>query len=265
VIPKRYIQEWSRNAPWRTPEYIEQDLIICRTLIALFSDAFLSEHIAFRGGTALHKLYLDPAPRFSEDIDLVQIKAGSIKPILARIDKVIDFFEDKRVVKVKANNNTIVYRFNSEFNPQTRLKLKIEINCREHFSVYSLQTISFAIVNSWFGGGASIKTYELSELLGTKLRALYQRRKGRDLFDLYYASQYAVFDVDKIIQAFTIYMNKSGINTPTYKQYMLNLNEKENSPEFGGDLEGLLRVGVHYNHYEAFEWIKTKVIEKFID
>ena len=53
--------------------------------------------------------------KYSEDIDLVQIKEGPIKPILKRIDEVITFFEEARVVKVKANNNTLLYRFNSEY------------------------------------------------------------------------------------------------------------------------------------------------------
>ena len=90
---------------------MEQDLIISRALIAIFSDGFLKENLAFRGGTALHKLYLNPAPRYSEDIDLVQIKAGPIKPILDQIEEVITFFEEKRSVKQKANNNTILYKF----------------------------------------------------------------------------------------------------------------------------------------------------------
>ena len=39
--------------------------------------------------------------------------------------------------------------------------------------------------NSWFTGSAELTTYHFEELLGTKLRALYQRKKGRDLYDLY--------------------------------------------------------------------------------
>lgn len=36
----------------------------------------------------------------------------------------------------------------------------------------------------WFHGEALLLTYCAEELLGTKMRALYQRKKGRDLFDL---------------------------------------------------------------------------------
>jgi len=106
MIPKPFIAKWKDHAPWTTNEQLEQDLIISRTLVELFSDNFIKENLAFRGGTALHKLYLHPAPRYSEDIDLVQIKKGPIKPILQRIGEVITFFEEDRVVKPKANNNT---------------------------------------------------------------------------------------------------------------------------------------------------------------
>ena len=73
---------WSEFAPWTDYAMVEQDLIISRALVEIFSDEFLSEQLAFRGGTALHKLYLSPQVRYSEDIDLVQINPGPIKPIL---------------------------------------------------------------------------------------------------------------------------------------------------------------------------------------
>jgi hypothetical protein len=80
MIPEYYIQQWREYAPWNEPYMVEQDLIICRALVCIFSDEFLASQLAFRGGTALHKLYLSPQPRYSEDIDLVQITPGPIKP-----------------------------------------------------------------------------------------------------------------------------------------------------------------------------------------
>ena len=65
MIPMQFITQWREDAPWSDFDKVEQDLIICRALVAIFSDEFLKENLAFRGGTALHKLYLDPAPRYS--------------------------------------------------------------------------------------------------------------------------------------------------------------------------------------------------------
>ena len=58
MIPEYFIQEWHENAPWQDPAMVEQDLIICRALASIFSDEFLASQLAFRGGTALHKLHL---------------------------------------------------------------------------------------------------------------------------------------------------------------------------------------------------------------
>ena len=62
MIPQRHITEWSEIAPWKANEQVEQDLIICRSLVELFSDDIIAEKLAFRGGTALHKLYLNLNP-----------------------------------------------------------------------------------------------------------------------------------------------------------------------------------------------------------
>jgi len=260
MIPKRYIQEWSNIASWNIPEHIEQDLIISRALVELFSDDFLKENLAFRGGTALHKLYLHPAPRYSEDIDLVQIKNGPIKPILERIGKVIGFFEEKRVVKPKLNNNTILYRFNSEFNPETKLRLKIEINCREHFHILPWKSFPFEMKNGWFNGTVEITTYDIHELLGTKLRALYQRKKGRDLFDLYYASQLIKLDLNKVVDIYHEYMRFVVKTSPTQKQFILNIEEKELDSDFLGDMDGLLRPEITYDKAKAFDWLKKDIV-----
>ena len=87
MINRTAIQQWSEHAPWIDNAQIEQDLIICRALVDIFSDEFLASQLAFRGGTALHKLYLSPQSRYSEDIDLVQIAPGPIKPIMCRFLK----------------------------------------------------------------------------------------------------------------------------------------------------------------------------------
>ena len=69
MIPENFIQRWHQNVGWQTPAQVEQDLILSRMLVEIFSDPFLNEELAFRGGTAFHKLFITPAARYSEDID----------------------------------------------------------------------------------------------------------------------------------------------------------------------------------------------------
>ena len=76
MIPRDYILEWREQAPWPQDFQVEQDLIISRALVEIFLNSVLHDALAFRGGTALYKLHLKPAARYSEDIDLVQTRAG---------------------------------------------------------------------------------------------------------------------------------------------------------------------------------------------
>jgi predicted nucleotidyltransferase component of viral defense system len=261
MIPKPNIAKWREHAPWNSFEQIEQDLVISRALVEIFSDEFLNKNLAFRGGTALHKLYLNPAPRYSEDIDLVQIKPGPIKPIMQRLNEVITFFDEKRTTQVKGHGARAFYRFASEYE-EVRLRLKVEINCKEHFNVLDWVQFPFEIKNDWFTGSANIRTYSINELLGTKLRALYQRKKGRDLFDLDYSRLNIELNMDQIIESFNEYMKFSTGHIPTRRQFEMNIEEKETDSDFTGDMEALLRPGVEYNQKEAFEWLKDELITK---
>ena len=177
MIPRSAITHWNQQVPWEDIANVEQDLIITRALTDIFADEFLSRELAFRGGTALHKLYLSPQPRYSEDIDLVQINPGPIKPILFRLGEVLSYLPDK-VIKPKRFNNTMLFRIQSEVPPVVQLRLKVEINCYEHFNELGLVQVPFSYDSLWAKGSCSITTYKLNELLGTKLRALYQRKKA---------------------------------------------------------------------------------------
>jgi predicted nucleotidyltransferase component of viral defense system len=263
MIPKPFIADWRKHAPWKRYAQVEQDLIICRAVIAIFSDDFLKEHLAFRGGTALHKLYLHPAPRYSEDIDLVQVKAGPIKPIMQRLREAIDFFEEDRSTKVGRQSAKALYRFTSEYEG-IRLRLKIEINCQEHFHVLDWVEYPFSLQSDWFSGEALVRTYDVHELLGTKLRALYQRRKGRDLFDLDFARRKMALDYEKIVACYRQYMNFSKGISPSRKEFLHNLAEKAEDEDFNGDMEGLLRKGVAYDFSQAMAWVSEELVEKHL-
>lgn len=149
MIPKPHIAKWQDHAPWKQFYQVEQDLVISRALVEIFSDKFLRESLAFRSGTALHKLYLNPASRYSEDIDLVQIKSGPIKPIMQRLGEVITFFEEPRKTQVKGHGAKALYRFTSEYE-EIRMRLKLEINCKEHFNVLDLVDFTFEVNSELF-------------------------------------------------------------------------------------------------------------------
>lgn len=235
--------------------------MICRALVEIFKDEFLADSLAFRGGTALHKLYLLPQSRYSEDIDLVQVRSEPIKETIQRLQKALSFLGKSNVTPRK-DNNTIYYKFESEFPPIQKLKLKVETNCREHFSILGWKKKPFSVSSEWFKGDCNLTTYSLEELLGTKLRALYQRRKGRDLFDLWKALSAANVNPELVIKCYKEYMSFSLEKAiPTKKQFILNLEDKRNNSEFLGDTVALLRPKERYDQDVAFELVLKHLVE----
>ena len=261
MIPRDYITQWREQAPWVDDAQVEQDLVICRALIDIFSHETLHNALAFRGGTALFKLHL-PAARYSEDIDLVQVNAEPAGPVMDALREVLDPWlgEPKR----KQNNAlvTLAYRFQSEDGQP--LRLKVEINTREHFAVEGFKEIPFAVNSRWYQGSCSILSYELNELLGTKLRALYQRKKGRDLFDLALALDDEAADPEKIVAAFYTYM-EHGEHKVTRKQFQENIAAKLDDRNFASDIGPLLASGYEWDLVAMSEKVNEALISRLSD
>lgn len=181
---------------------------------------------------------------------------------MKRISEVITFFEEDRKTQNRGHGIKAIYRFTSEFE-EIRLRLKLEINCKEHFNILEWVLFPYEVKSEWFSGKTQVRTYNLNELLGTKLRALYQRSKGRDLFDLDFARQHSELNRDEIIQCFKEYTRFStNKRPPSNKEFLVNLEEKEKDPNFTGDMEGLLRAGIKYDQESAFQWLRNELIER---
>jgi predicted nucleotidyltransferase component of viral defense system len=261
VIPKDYITEWRSTAPWSLDVMVEQDLVISRALVEIFRVPELAERLAFRGGTALYKLHLTPAARYSEDIDLVQIRAEPIGECLDAIRVVLDPWLGSPRRQFKEGRVNLAYRFGSEDSPPVRLRMKIEINSREHFTELGLLSMPYGVRTRWFDGEASITTYRLEELLGTKLRALYQRSKGRDLFDLWHAIQSRELDTTAVIACFQRYMAEGG-HRATRAQVEANLLRKRDHPSFSTDVRPLLRPDIEWDFEVALESVLEEIVSR---
>lgn len=261
MIPRDYITEWRAEAPWVQDSQVEQDLVISRALVAIFTHPLLAKSLAFRGGTALYKLHIKPAARYSEDIDLVQINAEPAGPVMGALRSVLDPWLGQPRWRQTEGRVTLSYRFDSEDTPPLRLRLKVEINSREHFSVYGLTNVPFAVSCRWFEGDCEISSYDLDELLGTKLRALYQRKKGRDLFDLAVALEKAMVDADRIVYAFGEYMTHGG-HRVTRAQFEENMNAKLRDPLFTADIGPLLASGFKWNIETAAATVQAALIDR---
>ena len=260
MILRGYITQWNETIPWSDMHQVEQDLIISRVLVAIYNDDFLAKRLAFRGGTAIHRLFIKPQARYSEDIDLVQMSAESIGRTLDRLREVLSFLGTPST-KRKESNNVLVYKIPSTFPPETPLKLKIEINCKEHFSILGYNKLPYKVTSDWFSGECNLITFNFNELIGTKLRALYQRRKGRDLFDLYLAAFSPLLDRGLVIDCFRRYMEFSDGSVPSKNEYTCNIDEKMLVPQFLKDMDGIIRPGFDYNPLIAVDVVKKTFID----
>ena len=259
MIPRDYITQWREQAPWSEDFQVEQDLVISRALVEIFSDPVLAGALAFRGGTALYKLYLTPPARYSEDIDLVQVRPEPAGPIMDGLRNALDPWLGEARWKQSQGRVTFGYRFRSEDAPAMRLRLKVEINTREHFAVLGFARRPFPVESRWYSGRAEIATFELDELLATKMRALYQRRKGRDLFDLATGLADGRSDAGRIVAAFREYMEREG-NPVTRAMFERNLAAKIGDVQFDADMSALLRPGFEWRPAEAARIVSEQLI-----
>lgn len=214
----------------------------------LFNTPALKGGIAFRGGTAINKLLFTQPLRYSEDIDLVQTRA---EPIGTTVNAIRDSLSwlGKCKREQAGHSMHLIFKFTPEADTQAALKLKVEINTREHDSFFGLKTYPFAVENDWFRGETEIVSFEPEELFGTKLRALLQRRKNRDLFDLHHGLDQLALDADKLIACFDYYLALEGkpISRAVAEQRML----EKLTRSLIEDIAPLLPAGIRFNDDDA--------------
>ncbi len=240
MIPETNITEWSLTAPWAEPRQVEQDLIISRALVEIFNHDLLGTELRIRGGTALNKIIFPEPLRYSEDIDLVRTTTGSIGPILNAMREVLEPWLGQANFASSQVAPKLRFRVPAEDEPDTQLRLKVEINIAEIEAFDPPVSIPYAVHNPWFTGSTTIASFSAEELLATKLRALLQRDKGRDLFDLDHAlDTLPDLDLDRIVELFVGYVDRQGqaISRAKAEQRML---AKFARPNLLSDIRALL-------------------------
>ena len=267
MIPAQNIVAWGNVVPWADQRQVEQDLIISRALIEIFSDDMLRDALRFRGGTALNKLHF-PAPlRYSEDIDLVRTSGGPIGPILDRLRALLEPWLGQARFDQSPVAPKFRFRVEAEDGSGVPIRLKIEINTREIEVFDAPAALSLEVTNPWFSGEAAIPTFSREEMLATKLRALLQRDKGRDLYDIAHALE--VFEdlaIDRIVEMFGRYLALSGqaISRAEAQQRMF---AKLANPRFLLDIRPLLpaaQVGTltEASTAESFRLVFTTLVDR---
>ena len=274
TLTRRDVLAHQAAVPWPSQRQVEQDLLLCQTMVALFNDAFLQSQIAMRGGTLLHKVHLAPAARYSEDIDLVVVgdrPEGHIRLALNRVLSGVlgtpkqSVWDDLKL----AIRNTVkpsrvlrmTYAVPSLMEPGTNLEIVVEANVTERTPHLPVIKIPFEFPFRDAAVSTQVSGYDIHEMLGTKMRALFQRRRGRDLFDLYWALALAKPAVvpARIIESFQHYLKLEGSVAGRF-EFVALLDGHLADRGFCSDMNQLLRAGIDYDPQQAGEYVKAKLL-----
>jgi predicted nucleotidyltransferase component of viral defense system len=260
VIPQAYITEWSTQAPWPAEIQIEQDLILSRLIVEIASDELLARELAFRGGTCLHKLHLPGPARYSEDLDYTRTseepRIGDCLTALRRIAADIGLQERKRKFPGHDSDMACIWFHTTPETGDGQISIKIEINVRETVPHRPSILLPHRVQSRWWSGSADVRTFRTEEVLATKLRALYARRKGRDLYDLWLALTDLTLDEQLVVDGLAHYM---GARLYSYRQLHANLVDKLANREFLDDIRNLTLDLHGYEHRPAAELLMQRL------
>ncbi len=273
-LTRRDVLAHQAAVPWPSQRQVEQDLLLCRAMIAVFNDKFLRTQVAMRGGTLLHKVYLPPPCRYSEDIDLVvfgERPEDHIRKALKRVLRealgnpkssawdalslaIRNAVKSSRVLRM-------TYSVPSVIEQGLDLEIVVEANVTERRPHRPIIEIPFEFSFRGAPQRTKINGYDIHEMLGTKMRALFQRKRGRDLFDLYWALTKATPPVDPaaVIQSFQHYLRQEG-NTAGRAEFTERLEAHVADGGFCSDMEPLLRAGLVYDPREASDYVKKRLL-----
>lgn len=256
MIPPAVITAWGVDHPWPSRVQVEQDFLLSRSICAIAEDPYLGRELVFRGGTALHKLHLERPWRYSEDLDYIRTSATGIAQLtkaLTGLGESLDFEVRTRI----SEQPKIYWRTTSDDG--IPIRIKIEINTHERSPVLPLIEVEHGVDTTWWSGTARVATFQTAELVATKIRALYQRSKGRDLFDLWLALTHLSLKPDDILSAFEPY-RPAGL---TARAAEANLDRKLEDPSFLHDLDPLVASWPEeYSPQAAAGLISTRLLRQ---
>ena len=273
MIPQQDLVPWRAMAPWSNDLMVEQDYLLSQAVELIFKDPKLKTQLAMRGGTVLHKGHLAPASRYSEDIDLVLLAnrshAGIREDIAVVLEPLLGEPSESVITNVRLTIRNLLFkseiaRLTYVYDPTSQQEealptLKIEVNLNEKGTCYPLTSVDIEVPSPTGPVKVPVVSYDLDEMLGTKLRALFQRDKGRDLFDLWYAWTYsqrpgatASVTPARVAHAFRFYLEQE--KSPFSKaQLESELARRMKSRKFLRDMDGYLPMGLAYDPKKAYD------------
>lgn len=185
------VREWGL-----TEEVVEKDYVLGWLLWGIGSHPVLRDGWIFKGGTCLKKCFVETY-RFSEDLDFTVLEGGPLRaddalPVLGEVLRAVEQASGIElggrppVVRLRPDGRSaegrIYYRGPRGAPGEARVKLDLTLD-----EIVVEPTVRRAIAHAYdesLPGDGSVRCYAFVEVFAEKLRALGQRTRPRDLYDV---------------------------------------------------------------------------------
>jgi len=252
-VTTRAVRNWADEGGIPDMTLAELDFRLVHALQAVYADPLLCDRLYLKGGTALNKLYLPGANRLSVDLDFNAI--GRREQVLRERTPIGEAVA--AVLRQQDPRYDLTYRWRydqvtlyARYAPLTGgapQRIKLEISFIERFAI--LGKVERPLLLALLDEPVVVHTFRLEELVSTKLRALFDRRKGRDIYDLYRA---AGLDLDRpAVRKMVLYYFLRANKVFHYPTFVSNVERKIAERGFSDDIRGLIRLGSDLDWQEA--------------
>lgn len=178
IITKRKLDIINRKKLRYPLAIAEKDYFLALVSKIIFNSK-IKEKLIFKGGTALHHVYL-PQLRFSEDLDF------STNSQAVSIDDLQDIFSEFDFLSIKkfhVSKATVKIEKLQYLGPLAQPNsLKIEVDFLQNV-VLPPKKLEYKNV---YGVKTRVKVMDIREIAAEKIRAMSDRLRYRDFYDLFY-------------------------------------------------------------------------------
>lgn len=198
MIDRREILELASTQSL-TPHVVEKDYALGWALAGIYAHPELASSWVFKGGTCLKKCFFETY-RFSEDLDFTlqdesHLDEAFLQRVFSEISEWIyeqsglEFPQDSQKFDIFANprgnpscQGKLSYR--GPVSPRSPPRIKLDLTADERLVLAPVQVPIFHPYSDAPDGGIMVQSYAYEEAFGEKIRALAERTRPRDLYDV---------------------------------------------------------------------------------
>ncbi len=209
LISRAQLERVSRRRLKYPLQTAEKDYFLTLALLVI-DESPLREKLVFKGGTALHHHYL-PQLRFSEDLDFTSLDKDITLDEVTAVFEAHDFFTVKKKYVSSATIKLGKLQYSGILAQPNHIKVEID-----HVQNVVLPPQRKTYHNAW-GLDVSANVMDAREICAEKLRAMSDRSRYRDFYDMYFILREVMPDFDDAVEL----LRQKEIRKPVQKERIL--------------------------------------------